>query len=97
MAYRITEYTKTQAKKLGVVVKPSKVKGKKIDVFKGEEKVASVGAIGYPDYPTYLKMEADGRVPKGTASLRRKAYKTRHAKDRNVRESNGFYADNLLW
>jgi hypothetical protein len=97
MAYRITNYTKQQAKKLGVEVKPSKVKGKKIDVFKDGKKVVSVGGAGYPDYPTYKKMEADGRVPKGTADSRRKAYKTRHAKDRNVRGSGGFYADKLLW
>ena len=55
MAYRIKEYTKRQAKKLGVQVKPSKVKGKKIDVFKNGKKVASVGAIGYNDYPTYMQ------------------------------------------
>ena len=34
MAYRIKQYTKDQAKKHGVSVRPSKVKGKKIDVFK---------------------------------------------------------------
>ena len=55
MAYTITSYTKNQAKKLNVIVKPSKTKGKKIDVFKNGKKVASVGAIGYGDYPTYLK------------------------------------------
>ena len=47
--YRIKPYTKRQAKKLGVTVKPSKLKGKKIDVFKNGKKVASVGAIGYDD------------------------------------------------
>ena len=45
MGYRITDYTKQQAKKLGVEVKPSKTKGKKIDVFKKVKKVASVGAM----------------------------------------------------
>ena len=33
MAYRILNYTLEQASKLGVTVKPSSVKGKKIDVF----------------------------------------------------------------
>jgi len=42
MAYKITTYTKEQAKKIGVVVKPSKVKGKKIDVYKNGEEVPSV-------------------------------------------------------
>ena len=59
MGYRITDYTKQQAKKLGVEVKPSKTKGKKIDVFKKGKKVASVGAIGYKDFPTYSKLEKE--------------------------------------
>jgi hypothetical protein len=54
MPYKITNYTKAQAKKLGVSVKPSSVKGKKIDVIQGQnKKVASVGAIGYNDYPDF--------------------------------------------
>ena len=56
MSYKITNYTKRQAKKLGVEVKPSSVKGKKIDVFnKKGKKIASVGALGYMDYPNYIK------------------------------------------
>jgi hypothetical protein len=93
MAYHITNYTKEQAQKLGVTIKPSIVKGKKIDVFnKKGEKLASVGALGYGDYPTfknlYGKEYADGR---------RKLYKERHESDRHVRGSAGFYADKLLW
>ena len=73
MPYSITNYTKQQAKKLGVVVKPSSVKGKKIDVFKNGEKIASVGAIGYADYPTYMKTKG-----KAYADERRRLYKIRH-------------------
>lgn len=97
MPYKITNYTKAQAKKLGVSVRQSSVKGKKIDVLKDGKKVASVGAIGYKDYPTFKNLEQKGQVPKGTAEKRRKAYKTRHEKDRNVKGSRGFYADKLLW
>jgi hypothetical protein len=92
MPYSITRYTYQRAKELGVTVKPSAVKGKKIDVFKGGKKVASVGALGYGDYPTFLK-----KFGKEFADRRRKAYKFRHEKDRHVRGSNGWYADNLLW
>jgi hypothetical protein len=92
MAYRIKEYTKRQARKLGVQVKPSKVKGKKIDVFKKGKKVASVGAIGYNDYPTYIQKKG-----KKYADERRRLYKIRHNKDRKVRGSAGYYADKLLW
>ena len=97
MAYNIKAYTKNQSKKIGVTIKPSVLKGKKIDVFKKGVKVASVGAIGYKDYPTYLELEKKGKVPKGTATKRRKLYKIRHKKDRNIKNSNGFYADRLLW
>lgn len=92
MSYSITNYTKQQAKKLGVVVKPSSVKGKKIDVFKNGEKIASVGAIGYLDYPTYIKTKG-----KTYADERRRLYKIRHSKDRSVKGSDGYYADKLLW
>ncbi len=97
MPYKIKTYTKNQAKKIGVIVKPSSSKGKKIDVFKKGVKVASVGAIGYNDYPTYMELEKNGKVSKGTAKLRSKLYKIRHKKDRNIKNSNGYYADKLLW
>lgn len=92
MAYNITSYTKKQARKIGVEVKTSKVKGKKIDVFKGGKKVASVGAIGYGDYPTFLKTKG-----KEYANERRRLYKLRHNKNRSKVGSNGYYADKLLW
>lgn len=92
MPYTITAYTKRQAKKLGVVVKPSKVKGKKIDIFKNGKKVASVGALGYGDYPTFMRTKG-----KAYADERRKAYKKRHQKNRIKRNTNGYYADKLLW
>jgi hypothetical protein len=97
MAYKISTYTINQAKRLGVNVKPSRTKGKKIDVIKDGRKIASVGALGYADYPTYMAMERKGLIPKGTANKRRAAYKRRHTKDRKVKGSRGFYADQLLW
>jgi hypothetical protein len=90
--YDITNYTKQQAKKLGVEVKPSIVKGKKIDVFKNDNKVASVGAIGFSDYGTYLKTKG-----KEYADTRKKLYKIRHEKDRKIVGSAGYFADRLLW
>ena len=43
--YSITNYTKEQAKKLGVSVKPSTNPKKKIDVFKNDIKITSCGDI----------------------------------------------------
>jgi hypothetical protein len=89
--YQITDYSYQQAKKLGVDIKPSKNKNKKIDVFKSGEKIASIGSKGYKDYPNYLKID------KTLAEERRKFYKIRHEKDRKIKGSAGFFADKILW
>jgi hypothetical protein len=96
--YRITDYTREKAKQLGVTVKASANSKKKIDVFdKNGNKLVSIGAYGMNDYPTYMRLEAQGKVPKGTANTRRKLYKERHEKDRHIKGSAGYYADKLLW
>lgn len=97
MAYKILPYSKEQAKKLGVEIKPSSNSFKKIDVFKNGKKVASIGAKGMNDYPTYLEKEKKGYFPTGYAKNRRKLYKQRHEKDRLIVGSNGWYADKILW
>ena len=74
--YDITEYTKNKAKEIGCEVKPSTDKKKKIDVYCDGQKVASVGAVGYSDYPTYIKNKG-----KDYADKRRKLYHQRHTKD----------------
>ena len=80
--YKIKDYTKNKAKLLGVKVKPSKTKGKKIDVFKNNKKIASIGALGYSDYPTYIENKG-----KDYADKRRKLYKIRHKKDKDIVET----------
>jgi len=90
--YQITNRTKKNAKKLGVVVKNSTNPKKKIDVFKDNKKIATIGAVGYNDYPTFIKKKG-----KAFAEIRRKAYKSRHEKTRKVVGSPSYYADKLLW
>jgi hypothetical protein len=92
MPYVITQYTRRRARTLGVTVKLSTRKTKKIDVFKNGVKVASVGGAGYSDYPTYMR-ERGAEY----AKERRRLYRIRHAKDRDVPGTAGFYADKLLW
>jgi hypothetical protein len=92
MAYIITNYTKKQAKKLNVSIAPSSNKNKKIDVYKKDIKVASIGAIGYSDYPTYLKSHGVQY-----AKERQRLYHIRHNKDEKVIGSNGYYSAVLLW
>ena len=83
MVYHITNYTYKKAKKLGYTVKPSTNKTKKI---------ASVGANGMNDYPTYIQKNG-----LKYAKTRRRLYRIRHEKDRHKRLSNGWLADKLLW
>lgn len=90
--YNITEYTRRQARKHRVTIKHSKNPTKKIDVFKNGKRVASVGATGYGDYPTFW-----ARYGKTFANKKRRLYKMRHQKDRTRRGTAGWYADKLLW
>jgi hypothetical protein len=93
MAYIITAYTKRQARKHGVVVKPSKNPKKKIDVFDNEgNKLVSIGARGMNDYPTYIAKKG-----KKYADERRRLYKQRHESDRHKKGSAGYWASVLLW
>lgn len=90
--YTITKYTRDQAKLLGVTVKHSTNPAKKLDVYKDGVKVASCGATGYNDYPTFWK-----KCGKKVADEHRRRYKQRHEKDRHVVGTPGYYADKLLW
>ena len=95
--YNITNYTRKQAKKLGVTVKQSRKKDKKIDVYrttglKKNKLIASVGANGMNDFPTYIKKRG-----LKYAKTRRRLYKIRHEKDRHEKWTNGWLADKLLW
>lgn len=90
--YQITDYSLKKAKALGVDIKESTRKNKKIDVFKNGEKIASIGDTRYGDYSTFLKTNG-----KEYANKKRDLYKLRHAKDSKVKGSSGFYANKILW
>ena len=92
MNYTILDYTFKKARELNVTVKPSSKKNKKIDVFKNDKKIASIGDINYLDYPNYIK-----RNGLEYANIRREAYRARHKKDLNVVGSPGWLAGKLLW
>ena len=74
-----------RAKALGVSVKPSTRKNKKLDVFRDGHKVASIGDIRYSDY---LQHED---------AKRRARYKTRHENYRHKKGTASYYADKILW
>ena len=88
--YAITEYTKEQARRLGVTVRPSENTQKKVDVFRDGKKIASIGGAGYGDYPTYLRKD------KALAEEKRRLYKLRHVNRKKV-GTTSWWADQLLW
>ena len=77
---------RARAAKLGVVVRPSVVKGKKLDVFgPSGRKLASIGDMRYQDYLQHGDPE------------RRRLYKLRHQKNRSIKGTPGYFADQILW
>ena len=92
MSYQIKQSQKINAKKLGVTIKPSTNLKKKIDVYKNDKKIASIGAKGYSDYATYIKDKG-----KEFADNRKRLYKIRHEKTRKKIGTNSYWADQILW
>ena len=77
---------RARAAKLGVIVRPSVLKGKKLDVFDPRgRKLASIGDIRYEDFLQHGDPE------------RRRRYKQRHQKNRSVKGTPGDFADQILW
>ena len=72
-------------KKIGVTVKRSTRAGKKVDIFKGDKKVASIGDINYKDFTVTGDKE------------RQKAYRSRFAKTMNKVGTPSYYASKILW
>jgi len=78
---------KANAKKIGYDVKFSTRKGKKLDVFdKDNNKVGTIGAIGYTDFLT-----------NGGDKVKQKSYLARHKETRMKKFSNSWFAWKILW
>ena len=91
MVYKITDYSYKKAKENDLIIKPYSKKNKKIDVYKNNKFIVSIGDIRYNDYPTYIIKNG-----KSFADERRELYYKRH----NIKSSK-YSADNLakliLW
>lgn len=90
--YQITPRQLANARAIGVEIRPSSSPDKKLDVYRGGKLVARIGAAGYADFDIYLRTR--GRE---YADERRRLYKIRHAGNRSVKGSPGWYADRILW
>jgi len=88
--YQISNGTKEAARKHGLRVEPSRLKTKKISVFKGDEYLGSVGAIGYDDFYSYKQ-----KYGLEVANEHKRRYLQRHEKDRY--SGRGKLAAILLW
>lgn len=95
--YRIKNQQRQAARKLGVTIRPSTLKNKKIDVYKDGFKVASIGDIRYNDYWIYKSLERQGYYEKGYADERRELYRLRHREECNAKGTPGYYACKILW
>ena len=91
--YIITQYSYDEAKKLNLIIKSSKNKGKKIDVYTiNNEFLHSIGDIRYNDYTSYLST-----YNKQYADERKRLYHIRHQKGINIINSKQYLSANLLW
>ena len=94
--YDITQYSKDQAEKLGVRIRPSHNPKKKINVYDWNGQfITSIGQRGAGDYPTYIQTKGHKY-----AENRRRLYRIRHNKERenpNWEGSPSYYAWYLLW
>lgn len=89
--YKISSRQNSIAKELGVEIRPSENKKKKIDVYKNGKFVTSVGASDYGDYFIFLNTH-----DKEFAQNRRRLYDLR-TKSKSVLGSPNWYARHLLW
>ena len=90
--YEIKQYTLDQAKKHGYIVKLSSNRNKKLDVYKDNVKICSIGDSRYKDCPTCIQENG-----LDYAKVRRALYHNRHKKDIETKGSNGWLSSILLW
>ena len=90
--YQISKESYHIAKKMNLVIKPSSVQNKKIDVYKNGVKLASIGDSRYMDYHLYKNKNG-----LDYANQRKKLYIIRHKKDISKIDSAGYFAYKLLW
>lgn len=88
--YEIKDYSFKKAKELSLTIKPSTRKNKKIDVYKDDDYLFSIGSIKNFDYPTYVLEKG-----KAYAEKKKALYHQRHRKD--LKYFKGFVAMYILW
>jgi hypothetical protein len=91
--YSISKKQYDLAKEIGVQIKPSQRKNKKIDIYDAEGiYYTSIGDLRFFDYFSYLKTQG-----KEFADNRRRLYLLRHKKELLSIGSRGWFSAILLW
>ena len=90
--YIITKYSFDKAKELNLTIKVSKNPLKKLDVYRDNIFLASIGDSRYNDYPNYCII-----YNKEYANKRKLLYHNRHKQNSDVKYSKQWLALNLLW
>ena len=90
--YKITKYSFDRAKLFNLTIKVSTNPLKKIDVYRDNIFLASIGDSRYNDYPHYCII-----YNKEYADKRKLLYHNRHKKNADVKYSKQWLALNLLW
>jgi len=90
LEYNISNYSLQKAEELNVVIKQSIYPSKKLDVFKNDVLICSIGNKKFTDYPTLLSSCND----KNFIYEKRRLFKKRNKYDRTIE---GFYTNKLLW
>ena len=91
--YQNLPYAYEQAKKLGVKIRPSNKKHKKIDVYdKDDNFIASIGDNRYGDYGSYVEKHGVSY-----ANERRRLYRIRHSGENEKKGSPGYFSWFILW
>lgn len=91
--YKVSDYTKKQAKKLGVQVFPSDKPKYKIKIYdKNGIFMFYGGNSQYSDFPSYMQSHG-----KEYADSRRELFRIRHRKEIENEGSRGWWIAQLLW
>lgn len=94
MTYKITNHTFDRAKQIGVTVKRSNKKNKKIDVFRDDKFIASIGDKRYSDFGSLKEGKNGISANLEFAKERQRLYRIRHKKNTGI---SGNLASKLLW
>lgn len=87
--YKITNHTKKRAEELNLYITPSKRKNKKLDIYKDNKFITSIGDIRYGDFGTFKE-----KYGEEYANRKKIAYYHRHKKNNKIA---GQLAKFLLW